>query len=453
MPMVDFESLTRPVAADDPCGRDLDLLGDAAYLNFMASSEGLLPSTYFVRDKSGNERPFDPTAVDFKRQFEAAKPFLLRTRDLRQLVILAKFSMLDRDLAGFIVCIRAVSALLTDHWDEVHPRAEDGDFGLRLGALESIDSASTVVMPLQFFPLVETRRLGPVSYRSYLLATGETAPREDETVVQLPDLEKILGNPDGGPDLRALIERRQQLMDLQSGLNQIAQTWREKSGEDLSLERLPTVVGGMVAFLDATVARLDPSAALVPQAGAGGPAEAVADQETAAAGAASGRIASAADAAAALAAVADYFSRSEPSNPALLLVRQASQLIGKSFLEVMQILVPTHLEQAAINIGKDQFFDLPIARLSTLPSEPPEPQERVVNVDDSPSSGHVFKAQNRVEALDMLDQAGRYFRAAEPSSPIPFVIERARDLGQRDFLSVLRAVLPADALKTHEKKS
>jgi type VI secretion system protein ImpA len=449
MPMVDFESLTRPLAGDDPCGRDLDLLGDAAYLNFMASSEGLLPSTYFVRDKSGNERPFDPTTVDFKRQFEAAQPLLLRTRDLRQLAILAKFSMLSRDLAGFIVCIRAIGALLTDRWDEVHPRAEDGDFGLRLGALESIDSAATVVMPLQFFPLFETRRFGPISYRSYLLATGEISPREDEAVVQLSDLQQKLGNPDGGPELPALIERRQQLLELQSALNQIAQTWREKSGDALSLDRLPPAVGSMIAFLDATVARLDPSAALVPQAAAGGPADAGADQERTAAGAASGRIASAADAAAALAAIADYFSRSEPSNPALLLVRQASQLIGKSFLEVMQILVPTHLEQAAINIGKDQFFDLPIGRLSTLP---PVPQERVMNVDDSPSCGLVFKAQNRAEALDLLDQAGRYFRAAEPSSPIPFVIERARDLGQRDFLSVLRAVLPADALKTDEKK-
>jgi type VI secretion system protein ImpA len=450
MPMVDFESLTRPVAADDPCGRDLDLLGDPAYLNFMAGSEGLLPTTYFVRDKSGNERPFDPTTVDFKRQFDAAKPFLLRTRDLRQLVILAKFSMLSRDLAGFVICIRAIGALLTDRWDEVHPRAEDGDFGLRSGALESIDSASTVVMPLQFFPLVETRRFGPISYRSYLLATGETSPREDEAVVQLSDLEKRLGSPDGGPELPALIERRQQLLDLQSALNQIAQTWREKSGEALSLERLPPVVGSMVAFLDATVARLDPSAALSPQAGADGPAEAITGQDQAAAGAGLGRIASAADASAALAAVADYFSRSEPSNPALLLVRQASQLIGKSFLEVMQILVPTHLEQAAVNIGKDQSFDLPIARLSTLS---PEPQERVVNPDDSPGSGLVFKAQNRAEALDLLDQAGRYFRVAEPSSPIPFVVERARDLGQRDFLSVLSAVLPADALKTPEKKS
>jgi len=38
---------------------------------------------------------------------------------------------------------------------------------------------------------------------------------------------------------------------------------------------------------------------------------------------------------------------------------------------------------------------------------------------------------------------------AEPSSPIPFLTDRARDLAQRDFLSVLKALLPADTLKSN----
>jgi len=42
----------------------------------------------------------------------------------------------------------------------------------------------------------------------------------------------------------------------------------------------------------------------------------------------------------ALAAIAEYYSRLEPSSPTLPLVRQAHQLIGKSFFEVMSILVP-----------------------------------------------------------------------------------------------------------------
>ena len=447
MPMVNLKSLVQPISADHPCGSDLDLAGDTNYLNFMASSEGLLPSTFFVKDKSGNERPFDCTSIDLKKQFDEARPFLLLTRDLRQLVILAKFSVLTRNLPEFIVCIRAIGALLTDRWEEVHPRAENDDFGLRMAALESMDSAPTMVMPLQFFPLINSRRLGPISYRSYLLASGATEPREDEAVIQLPDLQQALGNPEGTSLLPALIERRQQLLDLQAALTQIAQTWREKTEDSLSLERLPPMVASMITFLDTTVARLDPSAALAPEGVADDAVEATADQGS---GGPPGQITRAADAAAALAAVAEYFSRSEPSNPALLLVRQASQLIGKSFLEVMQILVPNHLEQAAINIGKDQYFDLPIGRLSDLPVDAPD---RAVDTDGDPVGKPILKALNRADALSLLDQAARYFRTAEPSSPVPYIVERARDLGQRDFLSILRAVLPADALKTNEKKS
>ena len=54
--------------------------------------------------------------------------------------------------------------------------------------------------------------------------------------------------------------------------------------------------------------------------------------------------------------------------------------------------------------------------------------------------------RSRSQALSVLDQVAAYFRAAEPSSPIPFIIERARDLAQRDFLSVLKTLLPADTL-------
>ena len=66
------------------------------------------------------------------------------------------------------------------------------------------------------------------------------------------------------------------------------------------------------------------------------------------------RVGSFEEAAAALAGIAEYFSRAEPSSPALLLTRQAQALIGKSFLEVMQILVPEKVESAAVQIGAEQ---------------------------------------------------------------------------------------------------
>ena len=113
MPMVDFEELTRPVSAEILADLISNSSGDADYMNFVAGAEGLLPKSFFGKDQSGNEdRPFDRTSIDFATQFEAAKPFLQKTHDLRLLTLLAKFCVLDRDLAGFVSCFRAFGALL-----------------------------------------------------------------------------------------------------------------------------------------------------------------------------------------------------------------------------------------------------------------------------------------------------------------------------------------------------
>src|SRR5262249_52265349 len=124
------------------------------------------------------------------------------------------------------------------------------------------------------------------------------------------------------------------------------------------------LVGRMVAFLDSAITIRDPSAALPAAEEAAG--EDAADGGEAAARVVVGKITSAAEAAAALIGVADYFAHHEPSSPTLVLVRQASQLLGKSFLEVMRVLVPNHVETAAIEIGRVESFSLPIERLSAF---------------------------------------------------------------------------------------
>ena len=263
MPTIDFESLTKPVSAEEPCGPDLELGGDLDYMNFIAGAEGLLPRSYFGKDQAGNEgRPFDRNSINFDAQFAAAQPFLEKTRDLRLLGILAKFSILNRDLTGFIACIRAISALLSDHWDEVHPRAEDGDFGFRMVAIESIDSLPTIVMPLQFLPLVEHKRFGSISYRGYLIAKGQLAPSEGEEPTTLPNLEKALTEV----ELSDLVEKRRQITELQAALTRIRQIWQEKcsSGQSISLDRLPESAAQIFAMLNATIVQRDPAASLEP---------------------------------------------------------------------------------------------------------------------------------------------------------------------------------------------
>lgn len=440
--MLDFETLTKPVSADNPCGPDLDSEGNVQYLNFFAGAETMLPISYFdVVKPTGERGRFDPKVFDFETQFAAAAPLLARTRDLRLTVLLAKLSILSRDLRGFSTCLKAIEFLLREHWDAVHPQGEDGDFSFRAVTIESIDVLPTVVNPLQFLPLIENRRNGIVTYRSWQVAKGELSPGGEEQL-DLATIERILSET----DLEVLKDLGASFSELAAVIARIKNIWHDKSNsaQPLSFEKLSGVVQEIAIWLGKVVKDRDPSAVdttaaenAVSEPGEPGSAPA---QQT------SGfqKVTSSAVAAAALHAVAGYFARSEPSSPALLLVRQSSEMVGKSFVEAIRMLVPTYAESAVVNIGRDKFFDLPIERMAALDSGA-QSQSPPAHTEDQDT---VFAVESRAQALFLLAEVAGYFRVSEPSSPIPFLADRARELAQRDFLSLLHDVLPEGALKT-----
>ncbi|MGY4404955.1 type VI secretion system protein TssA [Bradyrhizobium sp. USDA 3315] len=437
--MLDVVSLTQPIDPDDPCGPDLDAAGDVQYLNFFAAAESLLPMSYFeVVNANGERGRFDPKAIDIAGQFAAAQPLLARTRDLRLTMLLAKFSILNRDLDDFLGCLRATTLLLREQWEAVHPRGEDGDYAFRAVTIEAIDVFPTVINPLQFLPLIENRRHGSLNYRAYQIAKGEIPAGDAD--VDTPDLgtiERIVSETDLDT-LKAVSARCSAVAAEIAGIKSV---WHEKlnSGQPISLDRLAGVANGMAGWLATLVAARDP-AAIAPspdETAQDGPQPPI---EIA------GAVMSPGQASAALAAAADYFARKEPSSPALLLVRQAQDMVGKSFIEVMRMLMPAHVESAAINIGRDKVFDLPIERMAEFATSLPSAAE-------NEAQDAVFAAENRAQALDLLSKVASFFRAAEPSSPIPFLVDRARELSQRDFLSLLNEVLPEGALKAIDKSN
>ncbi|MEN3377942.1 MAG: type secretion system protein ImpA [Hyphomicrobiales bacterium] len=441
MAAIEFATLAGPVSDEEPCGPDLDLAGDPDYMNFIARTEGLLPATYF----SGPEgKPFDRTTIDFAAEFTTAAPLLERTRDVRLLALLAKLFILNRDLTSFAACVGLTDTLLSERWDDVHPQGMDGDFGIRMAALESLDDMPPVVFPMQYMPLVNHRRLGPITYRSWMIATGEAKPREGEAIVEPAAIEAAMMEA----ELPALLETRSQFQGLQSALGNLRDICVDRAGADRAakLERLPDLVGKILKFLEGVVIRRDPSLA-APQADGAGTAADGSAASAAPSAIPAGAVASTRDVADALAAIADYFGRCEPSSPALLLVRQAEQLMGKSFLEVMRVLVPNHMEQAAVQIGKDkQIFDLPIERLSAFAEGLPVPEQEAAEATDA-APPRRLEAKTRNDAIRLLDQIGTYYRIAEPSSPVPFLTDRARSFAERDFLSLLKELLPEGAFK------
>jgi type VI secretion system protein ImpA len=419
-----------PLSEADPCGPDLDLAGDADYLNFFAQSEGILPNSFFSSDDG---KPFDRSSVDLRRQVDAISPLWERSRDLRLLVMRARLLILDRDLGGFAAAIAAIAQWLDKFWDDVHPRPADGELAARVAALGALD-LPTVVFPLQYAPLCEGRRIGVVTYRAWMIAVGEVKPRPGEQKHPSAALTEAIA--DAAPD--ALAATRRHIATIKTSLGRLREVFLAQ-GSSLGLENLPALVDKIQAFVDPRAVFEEETAAHLAE---GDDISAPARERIT--GAAVGEPpASLAEAQQALAAIAAYYSRSEPSSPTLPLVRQAHQLIGKSFFEVMSILVPTQMDKAAFQIGADQFFELPLGKLSKLPEGAPDGQTR-----PSEGGGSVqYRIETRTQAIALLEQVQRFFRHAEPSSPVPMLCDRARALAERDFMGVLREVLPKAALK------
>ncbi len=433
-------ALCAPISESDPCGPDLDAENDTGYLNFFAQVDGILPTSFFSLEDG---KPFDPSTIDVKGQLEAIKSLLARSRDIRLLTVLARLLILNRNLAGFAVAVAAVAELLDKFWAAVHPRPQNGDLDARLAAISALD-LPTVVFPLQYAPLFEGRRTGPITYRRWMIATGEAKPRSGEAEVPAAAITEAVD--EAPPTL--LEAARADVALLNTSLDRIRRACIAQ-GSSAGLESLRALAGRLLALI-------------CPYAVAAPVDAAVAETEGSLQAKQDGRTVTAAgppptsivDAAQALAAVADYYSQSEPSSPTLPLVRQAHQLIGKSFLEVMTILVPSQVEKAAFQIGTDLVFELPVGKLSSVSAAAAEAPQAANDAGEIAHPAHPgnpdtrrYRVESRSQAIVLLDMVQRYFRLSEPSSPVPMLCERARALAERDFMGVLRDVLPKSALK------
>lgn len=442
MAVLDIPALLEPISAGQPCGPDLDLEGDPDFMQAVARIEGVMPASYFTRDEEGRQQPFDRASIDFTAEIKTVTGLLDRSRDLRLLTLFTRLSALNRDLAGMASGVGAVAALLGSRWADVNPRGEDGDYGLRSAVLQALDDMAAVVLPLQHIPLAESRRFGSISFRSVMVAQGEATSSEGEAIDR-PGIDRTLAECDLD-DLRAKNAAIATILDAASSI--YATMVSEASFEEtVKLERLTALARRIAALLGPALEARDPGAARPASDSVAAPGDAAPDPRETMPSATATAVTTMAGAAAALGAVGRYLAAFEPSNPAEVLVRQTRSLVGKSFLDVLRILVPNHAEDARIGIGADRIVELSFGQLAAV-----EETTDGSGAGESPAAedgeaavvtAHVVTS--RRQAVDLMQKVAAFYRAAEPSSPIPLLLERAVSTIERDFLSILKDVLPA----------
>lgn len=421
--MAVYAGVEDQISADSPCGPDPD--GDPEAQNFLSVAEGQLPASY---------RTFNKKSFEAKQTLSTLGDYLKKSRDVRYLILAAKYHILSDDLPGFVDAITATNALLSAQWDHCHPTEAAGGAELRSAFLKSLDDLPTVVLPLQSATLINDKRLGALSMRSILIGEKKLPARDGEAVV----------DPSGIKDAFLRIEPLQQLVDLQASLQTILasldalrQLFIDKADHQTApqFEQLPDLVRSIHAYVGDIVATRQPGLAETEPDGEASPQESAATVASPPSGPRD--VASVKEASNALAAILAYYAAHEPSSLARLLIKQAHQLVGKSFVEVMKILAPGLVEKAKVQIGGTAPFALNFAQLSALAADEGKPAE-------GEAEARSYTVATRAEATALMRQVEIFYNNIEPSSPIPMLIEKARNFVAKDFNALLTEISRKD---------
>jgi type VI secretion system protein ImpA len=329
------ESWLEPLA-DDVSGPDPEY--DPAFLELIQAAKGR-PETQF-----GPAEP--PVWADVR---DLANGLFDTTRDLRVAMLWARAQVNLEGLEGLGVALALLHALLDRFWNELHPRPDpdDGDTSARLSVLGGLDALDGLLGDVRQAQLLVDRRLGGLRVRDVEIALRQLTPRSEEATSTTGQIEGMLAEfPDLAERVRSSVESSlQSLKQLQGLMNE-----RFDIDRAIDVKALRAMLTAVQSLLPATAdATTEP---------VGGEESSNMSQPVNAgrrAGTAGGvhSVESRQDAVRAINLVCAYLERSEPTNPAQLLLRRAERLIDKNFLQLVRDFAPDAVNEVARILGVD----------------------------------------------------------------------------------------------------
>lgn len=344
MTAIDASRILEPVAADQPCGVDLEY--DADFLAMMQAS------TPKPERQMGNEviAAEEPNWRDVK---QLAVSLMARSKDLRVAVPLCRALLHTDGIVAFAQSLAVLRSLLEQFWPGLFPQLDaedDNDPTMRVNALLGLCDQGGLLKSLREVPLVQARAAGSFGLREIEAAAGRA------TMAGTPPTPELIRAAFQEVDSSALETTLASLQQAREQLRGIDGWLTEQLGSMApDLRPLGNTLASQARELEQQlVARgstLVPSTSSAPEQ-ADQPGASM--QTPATSSAAPAGIRNRNDVVQWLDRICDFYAQNEPSSPVPLLLQRARRLVNKSFLDVVRDLVPDGLNQAELYRGRQE---------------------------------------------------------------------------------------------------
>jgi type VI secretion system protein ImpA len=362
MDLADLEHYLEPISDSSPCGENLEYdldFGELERTNQYKPEQQI--GTLIVAAES----------PDWKKVRQLATKLLSRTKDLRVAMALATSSVPLEGFPGFECSTKLIRGYVEKYWDGIYPELDtddNNDPAYRVNTLSMLCDEDAFLKPLRDVPLVESTLSGKITYRQIEAALqhegndGKDSKSKSDAAEALTMT--VIRGAFAEVPIEQLTQRAEALDSIQQNLNAIEEAVTNKVGASKSLSLDPivrvivdmhrTVVGHLESRKDYKPADAEPP---------GGSTESHSLQPT------DGQVNSAAqplvykfdgkirtreEAILALDGVCAYYAENEPSSPLPMLIRRAKRLASKSFIEILQDLLPDSVDRAQSLRGPEQ---------------------------------------------------------------------------------------------------
>lgn len=343
MSSIDPAQLIADRPDNPPSGHDLQETGDYAFFQLLEDAK-FKPASQVGDVVSPEVEPA------WNEIFERTLGMMGKSHDLRLGVLLVASAPAVEGFAGLATAMETVLQLVTERWETVHPRldvyGEPDDPEMRKNVLDGLAPPIGTMGDdyrlqerLRQIPLVEHRMIGRFSFRDVLLAEGAVQPRKGEEPADKARIDGAFHET----AVETLQDLRQALKRSEDAASSLEAAFRERSGglvPDLaSFRKLLSDIGrevdGQLASRGYGDAPQENPQETGEVAESGGAVQRKAGL--------SGEVTTRAEVRLALDKVIRYYESNEPSSPVPILLKRASRLVDKSFMDIMRNIAPDQM--------------------------------------------------------------------------------------------------------------